>query len=143
MAKLEAELARVKFERDMYKKSIYDSEFDVPMTEAEMVELMNAPQGESIISIIEEFEGKYCSSLRVSSIEIEALRGFVWVTFGPCTLEFPIIRGVFVFSRPRKPVTIVVWPSSHDSATFTRSLDSSLPLPFVASSATPTPSSLP
>ena len=46
-----------------------------------------------------------------------ALRGFVWVTFGPCTLEFPIIRGVLVFSRPRKPVTIVVWPSSHDSAT--------------------------
>ena len=67
LAKVESELARVKFERDMYKKSIYDSmrgsEFDVPMTEAEMVELMNAPQGESIISIIEEFEGKCSSSL--------------------------------------------------------------------------------
>jgi len=60
LAKVESELARVKFERDMYKKSIYDSlrgsEFDVPMTEAEMEELMNAPQGESISSIIEEFE---------------------------------------------------------------------------------------
>ena len=60
VAKLEAELARVKFERDLYKKSIYDSlrgsEFDVPMTEAEMEDLMNAPQGESILSIIEEFE---------------------------------------------------------------------------------------
>ena len=30
-----------------------------PMTEAEMEELMNAPQGESILSIIEEFEEKY------------------------------------------------------------------------------------
>ena len=67
MAKGESELARVKSERDMYKKSVYDSmrgsEFDVPMTEAEMVELMNAPQGESIISIIEEFETKYRDSL--------------------------------------------------------------------------------
>ena len=60
LAKVEAELARANFERDMYKKSIYDSlrgsEFDMPMTEAEMVDLMNAPQGESIISVIEEFE---------------------------------------------------------------------------------------
>jgi len=55
----------VKFERDMYKKSIYDSlrgsEFDMPMTEAEMVDLMNAPQGESIISVIEEFEKQFAS----------------------------------------------------------------------------------
>ena len=60
LAELEAELTRVKFERDLYKKSIYDSmrgsEFDVPLTEAEMEELMNAPEGESILSIIEEFE---------------------------------------------------------------------------------------
>ena len=49
LAQVESELARVKF--------------DVPMTEAEMVELMNAPQGESIISIIEEFETKYRDSL--------------------------------------------------------------------------------
>ena len=60
LAELEAELTRVKFERDLYKKSIYDSmrgsEFDVPLTEAEMDELMNAPEGESILSVIEEFE---------------------------------------------------------------------------------------
>ena len=65
LAKVEAELARVKFERYMYKKSIYDSlrgsEFDMPMTEAEMVDLMNAPQGESIISVIEEFEKQFAS----------------------------------------------------------------------------------
>jgi len=65
LAKVEAELARANFERDMYKKSIYDSlrgsEFDMPMTEAEMVDLMNAPQGESIISVIEEFEKQFAS----------------------------------------------------------------------------------
>ncbi len=67
LAEVESELARVKFERDMYKKSIYDSmrgsEYDVPLTPEEQDELMNAPQGESLRSILEEFESKYRDSL--------------------------------------------------------------------------------
>ncbi len=66
LAELEAELTRVKFERDLYKKSIYDSmrgsEFDVSLTLEEQDELMNAPQGESLLSIIEEHESKYSGS---------------------------------------------------------------------------------
>ena len=67
LAKVESELARVKFERDMYKKSIYDSlrgsEFDVPLTPEEQDELMNAPQGEPLRSILEHYEAKYRGSL--------------------------------------------------------------------------------
>ncbi len=63
LAELEAELTRVKFERDLYKRSIYGSlrgsEFDVPLTLEEQEELMNAPQGESLLSVIEEYESKY------------------------------------------------------------------------------------
>ena len=60
IAELETELARVKYERDMYKSSIYDmmrgSEIDVALTEAEAEQLMNEPQGESLMSILEELE---------------------------------------------------------------------------------------
>ena len=63
IAELEWELARVKYERDMYKTSVYDmmrgSEFDVPLTEAEIDDMMNAPRGESLKSILEEYELRY------------------------------------------------------------------------------------
>jgi len=60
---LEAENARLKLERDLYKSSVNAlvREHDpyVPLTAKEQEDLMNAPEGESIQSILEEYERKY------------------------------------------------------------------------------------
>lgn len=57
---LEQELARVKTERDMFKKTVYDDLRETipytPMTMEEARELMSAPQGERITDIIAEYE---------------------------------------------------------------------------------------
>lgn len=62
IARLEAELARVKTERDMYKEFVYDRmRKEVPyepMTEAEVMDMLNGPRGESLEDIIKEFTGK-------------------------------------------------------------------------------------
>ena len=63
IAALEAELKRVKFERDMYKDTVYDairgSEFDRPMTEEEVHEMLHAPRGEGLEEMIAEYEAKH------------------------------------------------------------------------------------
>ena len=60
---LEAQNARLKFERDMYKGPAYERFFQlepyVPLTAAEAEALMNEPPGESIESILEEYEARY------------------------------------------------------------------------------------
>ena len=63
IARLEAELARVKTERDLYKQSVSilireigPNELDKPMTEAEAYALMNDPNLVSLDSIITEIE---------------------------------------------------------------------------------------
>jgi CHASE3 domain sensor protein len=57
---LEDELARVKTERDLYKKSVYEEMMAsipyTPMTLEEARELMSAPQGERLTDIIAEYE---------------------------------------------------------------------------------------
>lgn len=62
IARLEAELARVKYERDMYKEFVYDRmRKEVPyepITEEEALEMVNSPPGESLADILKEFEGK-------------------------------------------------------------------------------------
>lgn len=63
IARLEAELARVKTERDLYKQSVSilireigPNELDKPMTEAEAYALMNDPSLVSLDMIISEIE---------------------------------------------------------------------------------------
>jgi len=63
IAELEAELARVKYERDMYKGPAYElflqqNPFE-PFTAEDAERLMNEPQGESLISILEDYEHRY------------------------------------------------------------------------------------
>jgi predicted nuclease with TOPRIM domain len=61
LAELEAELARIKRERDMYKADVHrlrkaEIEELPPMTVEEVREMMAAPQGESFDSIIAEYQ---------------------------------------------------------------------------------------
>ncbi|MBL8864177.1 MAG: hypothetical protein KF873_00940 [Gemmataceae bacterium] len=57
---LERELARVKTERDLYKKTVYAEMMAsipyTPMTLEEAREMMAAPQGERLTDIIAEYE---------------------------------------------------------------------------------------
>ena len=63
IAALEAELFRVKRERDMYKATIYDafrgSEFDRPLTEAEIEDMLHGPRGEGLEELLSELEAKH------------------------------------------------------------------------------------
>ncbi len=66
IAKLEAELTRVKTERDLYKQSvsilireIESGEIDKPMTEAEAHALMNDPNLVSLDTVIAEIEQQF------------------------------------------------------------------------------------
>lgn len=60
IAALEAELARVKAERDIYKNGAYalyrkdDPEYT--LTEAEIQDALHGPRGEPLIDIIRQFE---------------------------------------------------------------------------------------
>jgi hypothetical protein len=56
IAELEAELTRVKWERDLYKSEASRHGECKMMTPEEEQELMSAPQGESILDIIAEYE---------------------------------------------------------------------------------------
>ena len=63
IADLEAELAYVKKQRDMYKttvsslsQTVYDPELDRPMTPEELDDMMNSPRGGSISEIVAEVD---------------------------------------------------------------------------------------
>ncbi len=60
LAELEAELARVKTERDIYKAAAYEvlhlSDVYRPLTPEEVEEMLHAPRGQSLKEIVAEFE---------------------------------------------------------------------------------------
>ncbi|MGK2908504.1 MAG: hypothetical protein ACSLE1_01670 [Sphingobium sp.] len=62
IAELEAELARVKRERDMLQSTVSylvrNEELDRPMTPEELDELMNAPRGAPIRSVLAEYQAR-------------------------------------------------------------------------------------
>ena len=60
---LEAELARVRTERDMHKRTVYDllrdDDFDRPMTPEEIDDMLHGPKSPPLLDLVAEFEQEW------------------------------------------------------------------------------------